>query len=84
MKINNLSNPTFKGYKNVIHNDITTDKFKFMFMSMQLNDEGEKDLTEFKKIRQMELKPADTDVLNVIYSKTAYLPEYFFFDGKAM
>ena len=84
MRINNFNNKSFYGYKNVIHNDIETDSFKFMFLSMQLDDNGAKDLTEFRKIRTLEKKSADTDVLNVIYSKIKYKPAFFFFDGRAM
>lgn len=84
MRINNLSKTNFQGYKNVIHNDISQDNLRFTFLSMQLNDEGVKDLTELRKIQAMQKIDSNSDVLTVFYSKKPGVKEYFVFNNRAM
>ena len=72
MKIfNNLTNTNFKGYKNVISTDLKDDRLRFMFFSLQLNDEGNKDLTKFREIKKMisglTKSQIEDDVLTLTY-----------------
>ncbi len=84
---NNIINPAFRGYKNVITNDIEyPDGSRLAFITMQLNDEGDKDLTQLHEIRKFipEQQADKSDVLTFMYSKFRRQPEYFFFDGRSM
>ena len=47
------NNINFKGYKNVIYNNMDSPMYNFRFISLELNDEGCKDLTEFKKLQSL-------------------------------
>ena len=49
-------NVNFAGYKNVIHNNINRNDLSYTLLSMQLNDEGAKDLTEFNNIMRLQDK----------------------------
>lgn len=85
MKIKNeVNRMNFAGYKNAVHNNIKADGMQLMFLSVQLNDDGVNDLTEFRKIQQLEGDCVNADVLNVFYSKIKGRPEYLFFNNKSM
>ena len=77
---------TFKGYNNIITNNIKFDNqgSRLAFISMQLNDEGAKDLTEFRTINEMSLIKNDSDVLTMMYSKLGPMPERLFFNDKSL
>lgn len=84
---NNIANPAFRGYKNVITNDIESpDGSRMAFITMQLNDEGAKDLAQLREIRKYipEEQANDSDILTLMYSKLRHNPEYLFFDGRSM
>ena len=54
MKVNRCeSTPSFLGYKNIIANDINTDKFRFLLLSMQLDDNDNPDLSDFRKYKKI-------------------------------
>lgn len=76
MKINRYSSAqSFCGYKNIIANDINTDRFRFIMLSMQLDNEGKPDLSEFiqyKKMSGLSEEAVNEDILTGIYMK---LPE---------
>ena len=84
MKIINQNKLQFNGYKNVIHNNLKTDSMQILFMSMQLNNDNNKDLDEFKNICRLYGKDADSDVLNVIFSKFVGRDEFLFLDDISM
>ena len=76
---------TFKGYKNIITNDIQFSRDSRMaFISMQLNDEGTPDLTEFKKVKEMSFIQDDSDVFTMMYGKFKHMPEKLFFNSKSL
>lgn len=76
---------TFKGYKNIITNDMQFDRDSRMaFISMQLNDEGTPDLTEFKKVKEMSFLHDDSDVFTMMYGKFKNMPEKLFFNDKSL
>lgn len=84
---NNIINPAFSGYKNVIANNIeSSDGSRMAFITMQLNDEGSKDLTQLREIRKYvpEKRANDNDILTLMYSKFRHQPEGLFFDGRSM
>lgn len=81
---NNVNKINFLGYKNAVHNNIKANGLHLMFLSVQLNDDGVKDLSEFRKFQQQEGLSGDNDILNVLYSKINGRQEYLFFDNKAM
>lgn len=83
MKIIN-NNINFKGYKNVIYNNMDSPMYKFRFMSMELNDEGCKDLTEFKKLQSLCGKQDCGDTLHLVNSKVYNSDEYLFLNGRSM
>lgn len=75
----------FKGYKNIITNDIIfPDKSRVAFIAGQLNDEGSPDLAEFKKINQMSFLDTNNDVLIMLYAKYKILPPKLFFGDKSL
>ena len=84
MKINNINNTNFNGYKNVIHNDVSQDNIRFTFLSMQLNDNGVKDLAELRKIQQLQNLDTNNDVLSLFYSKKSGSKEFFYFNGNPL
>lgn len=58
--------------------------YKFRFMSMELNDEGCKDLTEFKKLQNLCGNQDCGDILHLINSKAYNSDEYLFLNGRSM
>lgn len=77
---------TFKGYNNIITNNIKFDNqgSRLAFISMQLNDEGAKDLTEFRAINEMSFTDTKNDVLTMMYSKLGPMPDRLFFNEKSL
>lgn len=79
---NNFINPSFKGYKNIIANDIKDDNFRIAFITGQLNDlDGFKDLSEYKAIKQLhkfDTNNLDDGIFSCIYSKYNSLESLFF------
>ena len=76
---------TFKGYKNIITNDMQFNRdSRIAFISMQLNDEGTPDLTEFNKVKEMSFIQDDSDVFTMMYAKFKHMPEKLFFNGKSL
>ena len=69
MKVSGNNNYlNFKGFKNVISNDLKNDKARFSFFAAELTNDGTKDLDEYKKLLKM-MGEEDTEVLSVIYSR---------------
>ena len=69
MKVSGNNNYlNFKGFKNVISNDLRNDKARFSFFAAELTNDGINDLDEYKKLLKM-MGEEDTDVLSVIYSR---------------
>ena len=66
--LGNNNQVNFKGFKNVISNDLKNDKARFSFFAAELTNDGTKDLDEYKKMLKM-MGEEETDVLSVIYSK---------------
>lgn len=83
MRIDFASN-NFKGYKNIISNDICGTNARLLFISAQLNDENEADLLNYKNIKKGMLLPKkdiDNDVINIIYAhKYGGRPQMFLDD----
>ena len=77
-------NVNFAGYKNVIHNNINRNDLSYTLLSMQLNDEGAKDLTEFNNIMRLQDKKTDTDVLTVFYAEKSKIPGFLFLNDRSM
>jgi len=76
---------TFKGYKNIITNDIIfNDKSRMAFIATQLNDIGSPDLAELKKINEMSFLDTNNDVLIMLYSKYRTMPQRLFFGDKSL
>ena len=73
MKVNNdLHKPNFKGYSNLITNcHKNNDGGIFTYLSMQLNDIGQPDLSEFKKLKEFN---NNSDVIMLSFSR--YNKEY--------
>lgn len=95
MKVNRCeSTPSFLGYKNIIANDINTDKFRFLLLSMQLDDKDNPDLSDFRKYKNM-IGAGDEnlkkDTLACIYmdlpemhSSDLFLNNHFMVSGEAL
>lgn len=75
---------TFKGYSNIITNDIKMDVGRVAFISMQLNNDGAQDLTELRNTNKMSFIENNSDVLSLVYSKFEGRPERLFFNGKSL
>lgn len=73
--INNSS--SFRGYTNVISNQISDDKFRFGFFAAELNDaDGFQDLTEYKRLQRLapQLKTHSSND-NVLFSLYTEIPQ---------
>lgn len=69
---NNIYKPSFKGYSNLVTNcHKNEDGGIFTYLSMQLNDNGKSDLSEFKKLKEFN---NNSDV--VMFSFTRYKNGY--------
>lgn len=70
---NNYTNPAFKGYKNIISNDIKGDDFRISFIVGQLYDDSQfKDLSEYKTIKELSGHYADSledDTFSCLYGR---------------
>ncbi len=85
MRINNINKTNFNGYKNVIHNDFSFPEGRFMFMSVQLNNEdGIEDLKALNTIQRIQGMEQPSDVMNIFYSKKPAQKNFFFFNGKPL
>lgn len=87
MKISNISIPIFKGYKNVLANDLNEQGFRLSYLAMQLDDDGEKDLSAWKDIQKLCSKKhscINDDVISVIYTKTPRDHDFLFLGEKAL
>lgn len=76
----------FKGYKNIIANDVNFANMSIGMISAQLNDEGEKDLSKLKEIRTLQELPNEeiiNDTFSCIYARNGK-KGYIFFDDKNM
>ena len=77
----------FYGYKNVISDDINRRNASLTFISAQLDNEGQNDLAEFKKLKNMMEMPADkidSDVINIIYTHIDGNKPNLFLDNKVL
>lgn len=81
MNNNNNNNINFKGYKNAIYNKVDDDQYKLRFMSMELNNDGCKDLTEFKEMQKLCGRSENGDILHCIYAKLPDSNGALFLDG---
>ena len=70
MRINNISEQSFKGFKNPIVNHLSNDIGSVSIMSLQLTNEGERDLDKIKELRNLKLMSdsidKNSDVMNVV------------------
>lgn len=66
--LGNNNQLNFKGFKNVISNDIKNDKARFSFFATELNNDGFNDLDEYRKLLKM-MGEKETNILSVIYSR---------------
>lgn len=81
MQINNYSAPIFKGYKNVLANDLNENGFRLSYLAMQLDDSETKDLSEWKKIQELcpkKYSSVNDDVISLIYTKTPRDNDFLF------
>ncbi len=70
MKINNISNQTFNGYKNLIANHTKIANIETAFISMQLDDVDKQDLSKFNEIKRQIPNMQDTgDILTLGFVK---------------
>ena len=83
MKIMN-NNINFKGYKNVIFNNMDSPMYNFRFISLELNDEGCKDLTEFKKLQSLCGNQDWGDTFHLVNSQVYNSDEFLFLNGRSM
>lgn len=84
MKVQNINNTAFQGYKNIIHNDINQNNIQFTFMSMQLDDKCVKDLTELRQIQKLQGIDTNSDVLNIFYANKNKSNEFLYFNDRVM
>lgn len=87
MKINNCTTPNFTGYRNVISDDIRGTNFRIAHLSMQLNDEGEKDLSKWKTIQKHFNKidrPEFKDIISLLYVEDSTETDYLFLSDKQL
>ena len=87
MKINNCSTPVFTGYKNVISDDIKDSNFRIAHLSMQLDDVGEKDLSEWKSIQKHYTKfqkPEFEDIISLLYVQDSTNKDYLFLGDRSI
>ncbi len=77
MKVNCIHNiNNFKGYQNIVVNDTKGDIERFTLLSLQLNDEGEKDLTRFRNLMKMRVSKTNSDlddVMVVAYTRLGHI-----------
>ncbi len=70
MNLNNVSNQNFRGFKNPIVNHIGDKNFNFSMLSMQLTNDGIRDLDKLRELRQSPLMSKslnkNSDILNLI------------------
>lgn len=78
------NNINFKGYKNVIYNNMDSPMYNFRFISLELNDEGCKDLTEFKKLQSLCGNQDCGDTLHLVNSQVYNSDEFLFLNGSSM
>ena len=78
------NNINFKGYKNVIYNNMDSPMYNFRFISLELNDEGCKDLTEFKKLQSLCGNQDCGDTLHLVNSQVYNSDEFLFLNGRSM
>lgn len=70
MKINNISNQTFNGYKNLIANHTKIADIETAFITMQLDDMDKQDLSKFNEIKKQIPNMQDTgDILTLGFVK---------------
>lgn len=84
MKINSF-NPSFNGYTNIFADDIKYDGNRSTVLSMQLDNNGEKDLANFKKIKNLvgfSTKEINNDVLSIFYTKINNQRHMLFLNNK--
>ena len=70
MKINNVSNQNFRGFKNPIVNHLGNENFNFTILSMQLTNDRIRDLDKLQELRKSPLMAAslnkNSDIMNII------------------
>ena len=86
MKVNILNNTDFKGYKNVVVNYLNDPDVSFMYMGMQLNNEGNNDLDKYIEIQKAinPLSPATEDIVTFTHAKYKNYPHKFYLNSMSL
>ena len=83
MKTNIVTLNTFKGYSNIISDDIKADGMRLAYITMKLDDKGQSDLTELRKVREImgiTGKELEDDTLMFSYTRSPK-NSTLYFDG---
>ena len=71
MQVNKINNNiNFNGYKNIISDDLQASAGRLIYFSAQLNNEGEKDLDNYRRLidsNTIFYRSSDNDVINCLY-----------------
>lgn len=71
MQVNKINNNiNFNGYKNIISDDLQASAGRLIYFSAQLNNEGEKDLDNYRRLidsNPIFYRSSDNDIINCIY-----------------
>lgn len=81
MRIQNLTQQqNFRGFKNVLCSDVHNDSSRIAYITMQLDDEGVKDLSKWRELRnimpQLKSDGLPEDVVSLIYVRANDADEF--------
>ncbi len=87
MKVNNCTTPMFRGYKNIIADDIKGSDFRITHITMQLDDSVEKDLSKWKTIRKhfsQKQIPEFEDIISLISIQDCSQKKYLLLNDRSL
>ncbi len=84
MKVDNYSNKNFKGYKNIIADNMkTSDGGRLALIAMELDNQGVDDLNRWKEVQQDFNIPRD-NMLSIMYSEMPAYRSNFILNDKRL